>query len=453
MNTPRAQRGPRRPLGRAASLPARAIAAQVVAAVCAGRSLDAALDPALAALPSERRADSGLIQELCYGSLRWWHQLRPIIDAALHRPLKDKDSDIDALILIGVHQLRHMRVAPHVAVSQTVEAATALGKPWAKDLINAVLRATQRAAAQWDARLAADFEWRSSHPAWLRERLRAAWPEHWQTLLEENNRHPPMGLRVNVARTSRAAYLEALAADGRTAIAPDDSDCGLVLSNPVPVAQLPQFAAGGVSVQDLAAQYAAPLLDVFPGAHVLDACAAPGGKTCHLLEWEPNLDLLAVERAPERAARIDENLRRLGLKARVVVGDALRPTEWAPGASFDRILLDAPCSATGVIRRHPDIKLLRRAADIPPLVATQAALLDALWPCLRPGGKLLYVTCSVLPEENHEQIQAFVARHPDAEPVALTIPNAVTVAIGRQILPDQLRDGFYYACVRRRPTA
>ncbi|HEX9626100.1 MAG TPA: 16S rRNA (cytosine(967)-C(5))-methyltransferase RsmB [Acidiferrobacterales bacterium] len=442
----------RSPGGQGRALPARAVAAQVVQQVAAGRSLDDALNQALARLPVARGGETALIQELCYGALRWWHRLRRLLDERLERPLRAQDADVDALLVIGLHQLLHMRVAPHAAVSETVEAAVALGKSWAKPLINGVLRAVARELAAVAARIDADPELLLSHPAWLVERLRAAWPEHWAALLEANNRHPPMALRVNLRRGGRDAYRARLRAAGLDADADPHGDAGLILRQPVPVDALPGFRDGDVSVQDLAAQLAAALLDAAPGDTVLDACAAPGGKACHLLECVPDLKLVAVDRDAARLDRVADNLARLQLDARLIAGDAAAPQDWWDGAPFAHILLDAPCSATGVIRRHPDIKLHRRPGDIVALAAQQARLLDGLWPWLAPGGKLLYVTCSVLPEENERQIEAFLARHPDAGALPLALDFAHALTVGYQVLPGEGEmDGFYYACLSKSP--
>jgi 16S rRNA (cytosine967-C5)-methyltransferase len=426
----------------------RALAAQVLARVMAGRYLDDALDEALAARPPE----AALVQELAYGTLRWFHQLAGIAKLFLDKPLKPKDQDIYALLLAGLYQLRALRVATHAAVDETVAAAGALGKPWVKGLINACLREYLRRASEADDVVKNDATLRLSHPDWLLEKFRTAWPDDGERIATANNERPPLVLRVNLRKTTRTQYLEALHAAG-LAPRPDTLlDTDITLETPVPVTQLPGFAGGQVSVQDAAAQWAAVLLDAQPGHRVLDACAAPGGKTGHILERTPDLAAcVAVDREAARVARIDENLERLGLTARLVTADAADPAEWWDSKPFDRILLDAPCSATGVIRRHPDVKLRRKPADLPKLAAAQARLLSALWPLLQPGGKLLYVTCSILPEENENTVRAFLAR--EATAVDEPLPEAVgrPCAIGRQILPGERgMDGFYYACLRKK---
>jgi 16S rRNA (cytosine967-C5)-methyltransferase len=341
-------------------------------------------------------------------------------------------------------QLQHLRVPEHAAVSATVDAAHLLGRPDAAPLVNAVLRRFQRERAELDAALATIPEARFSHPAWLIEELASDWPDDWEHILEANNAQAPMWLRVNEQRCSRDAYLERLRTSGIGASAAADVATAIVLDTPRPVDSLPGFAAGHVSVQDVAAQRAAAFLDLAAGQRVLDACAAPGGKTGHILEACPGLaELWAVDRNEARLARVRENLDRLGLTAKVVTGDATRPADWWDGRPFDRILLDAPCSATGVIRRHPDIKVLRRPEDVARAVELQADLLRALWPLLREGGRIVYATCSVLRRENDAQIAAFQGSQPAGGP-------GTVVASRCQTLPGETNgDGFYYACLQK----
>jgi 16S rRNA (cytosine967-C5)-methyltransferase len=411
-----------------------------------GRSLTAALDPS-----TERRlADAALVQELAYGSLRWTFQLDAWLSALMPKPLKAKDRDIHALLLVGLYQLAHLRVAPHAAVSETVSAVDALGKPWAKRLVNGVLRNFLRLSA--DARTAALRTPSAiyNHPDWLLQELRGAWPDHWQDICRANDARPPMTLRVNQRQLTRDAYLATLRAQGLDADPVPHTDGGLVLRLPMAVDKLPGFRAGQVSVQDGAAQLAAALLDAAPGMRVLDACAAPGGKTAHLLERSPDLHLVAIDQDAARLQRVQDNLARLGLAAHLVCGDAGDPAAWWDGQAVDRILLDAPCSATGVIRRHPDIKHHRTPTDILQLASSQARLLDGLWPLLAPGGKLLYVTCSILPEENELQLRAFLARQPAAAVAPLALSWAHATGTGYQILPgEQDMDGFFFACLHK----
>jgi 16S rRNA (cytosine967-C5)-methyltransferase len=429
----------------------RAEAAQVIDAVVQGRSLDAVL--------GEREqhvnpADRPLVKMLCFGTLRHYFRLRADLETLLDRPLKARDSVIESLLAIGLFQLRDTRIPDHAAVSITVEAARLLRRPKYAGLINAVLRNYLRKGMGLEE--PRDDEARFNHPAWFIDALREDWPEHWQGILEANNDRAPMWLRVNQKRSTTAHYIARL----------DETDDGhgllsgfihaLRLAKPVPVDQLPGFADGDVSVQDAAAQIAAPWLLMHGGLRILDACAAPGGKTGHLLELaSPDSALTAIDLDAERLARIQENLQRLMLDASVLAADAANPKEWWDGQPFDRILLDAPCSASGVIRRHPDIKVLRREADIGALASRQSAMLEALWPLLEPSGRLLYATCSVLAAENDAVIGDFLARHSDAREDRV-LPNynirdlMVEKTCGFQVLPGtEGLDGFYYACLER----
>lgn len=430
----------------------RALAARILARVAAGASLTAALDDSL---PLARDNDRALIQELCYGTLRAWPRLERIASALLRKPLGKKDRDVQALILLGLHQLTAMRIPAHAAVAETVGAVNALGKGWARGLLNAVLRNFQRQSEVLLAKADDSEPGRWAHPQWLIDALRQAWPNDWQQILAANNERAPMTLRVNARKQSRADYLSVLEQAGINAEATIASDCGIRLQQAIDVCQLPGFAEGTVSVQDEAAQLAAALLDARPGERVLDVCAAPGGKTAHILERNDDIELLAVDIEAQRLQRVKDNLQRLGLTANTCSGDACRPQDWWDGRPFDRILLDAPCSATGVIRRHPDIKLLRRPGDIETLLELQGEILHAIWPLLRPGGILLYATCSVLPQENERRISTFIAERPDAERRAIDADWGRATGIGRQILPGGTAqmDGFYYACLHKRATA
>jgi 16S rRNA (cytosine967-C5)-methyltransferase len=433
--------------GGAAPTAPRAAAARAVAAVLGGRSLSDALPDAAAAVPD---ADRALVAELAYGTCRWFPRLDFFLGRLLARPLKSRDADIRALLLVGLYQLTETRVPPHAAVDESVAAARALGKDWATGLVNGVLRAFQRDRARLEAAAAEDPAAAHAHPAWLLARLRAAWPDEWRALVAAGNERPPMTLRVNRLRGGTADYRDALAGSGLAAAPVAGVPSALVLAEPVAVDRLPGFREGAVSVQDAGAQLAAPLLDCRAGDAVLDACAAPGGKTGHLLEWCPEARVTAVDIDPRRLDRVSENLRRLGLSARLAQGDAGRPAgEWAADR-YDRILLDVPCTATGVVRRHPDIKLLRRARDVGELVARQGQILDAVWPLLRPGGILLYVTCSVLPDENQDQIGRFLDRRRDARALPIDAPWGRPSGAGRQIRTgDDGMDGFYYARLAR----
>jgi 16S rRNA (cytosine967-C5)-methyltransferase len=411
-----------------------------------GQSLTAALDNALQTIESGK--DRAFIQALCYGVCRQYHRLDFILGQLLDKPLKDMD--VKALALVGLYQLKFMRVKPHAAVSETVLAARK--KPWAKSLINAVLRTYLREQETLEQK--ADNEQTAavvSHPAWLIKQIEQDWPEQAQRILSENNLQPPMVLRVNLARTNRDHYLQALTEQDIAAEAVDFCPSAIILDKPVQVELLPGFGEGLVSVQDTAAQLAAGLLDARPGHRVLDVCAAPGGKTAHILESQPQLkELVAVDIDESRMQRVSENLQRLGLQAKLVVGDAANPEKWWDGKLFDRILLDAPCSALGVIRRHPDIKLLRRAEDIESLQALQKAILQAVWPLLSPGGLLIYATCSILKQENERQVQAFLADHGNAVELPIVADWGSAGKCGRQILTgDSAMDGFYYARISK----
>ncbi len=428
----------------------RAAAARVVCAVRShGRSLTDALN---AAPPLADERDLALLRELSFGTLRLLPRLDALAGVLLRRPLKAADADLEALLLIGLYQLAAMRVPAHAAVAATVGATRGLQKPWAAGLLNAVLRRFQREQAQLLERVDANAAAHWLFPDWLLARLRTAWPAQWEAIVEASNTRAPMHLRVNLTGSNRAAYLELLRGAGINATPLADSDCGLRLDEPVPTSRLPGFSDGLVSVQDSGAQRAARLVDPRPGERVLDACAAPGGKTAHLLEHAgAGIDLTALDIDAARLEPLRANLARLGLQARVVVGDAAHPAGAWADQTYQRILLDAPCSATGVIRRHPDIKRLRRDSDIPVLAATQASMLDAIWPLLAPGGRMLYATCSVLPEENQEQVRAFLERHADAHACPIDVPWGIACEPGRQLLPHRDdSDGFYYALVEKR---
>lgn len=410
-----------------------------------GQNLDTALETHLPKLDQAR--DQSLLQHLSYGVMRWYSQLEFLRQALLHKPLKKKDTDLALLLLLGLYQLRFTRIPAHAAVAETVAVCGTLNKSWARGMINAVLRNYTRRQEELEARLEQDLPARLAHPSWLLEKLQQAWPDQWQAILDANNLQAPMTLRVNSRHTDRDTYIKRLQTDGLAARPAPHTHSGLILESPCAVDELPGFSEGAVSVQDGAAQLAAPLLDPQPGERILDACAAPGGKTGHLLEQQPEIgELIALDVDSVRLQRVAQNLERLQLSASLREGDAARPDSWWDGRPFDRILLDAPCSATGVIRRHPDIKLHRRPADLQRLVATQHAMLRALWPLLRPGGTLLYATCSVLPEENRQQVEDFLGGTDDARLDTFRAGWGRSLSPGRQILPgEDEMDGFYYA--------
>jgi 16S rRNA (cytosine967-C5)-methyltransferase len=409
-----------------------------------GRNLPDALEGVLKGVTAER--DRALAQAMAYGVLRWYWRLDWLLSQLLQTPLKKRDSDIQTSLQLGLYQILEMRIPDHAAVAETVNLADQLKKTWAKKLINGVLRNFLRQRETLLARMQEHTVARTAHPTWLLKQLQQDWPQHWEGITAANNTNPPMTLRVNAAQYERPTYLARLAESGIEASVAPHTESGLTLVEPVATECLPGFNEGAVSVQDAAAQLAAQLLDAQPEDQVLDACAAPGGKTAHILERQPRLANLS----PARLLRVDENLQRLGLNATSVAGDARRPTTWWDQKPFDRILLDAPCSASGVIRRHPDIKLLRRADDLPPLVQLQVQILNALWPLLKSGGMLLYVTCSVLQQENSQQIQRFLATHTDARLIPISATWGHNQLAGRQILPgEDEMDGFFYACIHK----
>ncbi len=428
----------------------RAVAAKVVDAVVkGGRSLDAVMQENELDVAADDRA---LLRVLCFGAIRFHWRLKAQLGSLLDRPLKQKDSVIESLLLVGLFQLTDTRVPDHAAVSMTVDATKMLRRPKFSALVNAVLRNFLR--RRTGEREPADDVERFNHPAWLIEQLQQDWPQHWQQILNANNERAPMWLRVNTQRISRDDYVAQLG-DSKAEQLPG-LEQALRLLQPLPVSALPGFEDGLVSVQDAAAQLAAPwLLREDSSGRVLDACAAPGGKTAHLRELAPAVSLSAVEVDRQRIELLHENLRRLGLDATVIAADASKPEEWWDGQPLDRILLDAPCSASGVIRRHPDIKLLRRASDIEALGRLQRSILGALWPLLAPSGRLLYVTCSVLRQENDGVIGEFLQQNADASETDLLPNNNIRDLMyrtdcGYQILPGREGlDGFYFACLQK----
>jgi 16S rRNA (cytosine967-C5)-methyltransferase len=424
----------------------RSLAAQVLAQVFQGHSLSEALPPCLAQLPDARAR--ALLQHLSYGTLRHGPYLQAILAQLLEKPLKTQDKDIEALLLIGLFQYLYSRIPVHAATAETVAGARLLGKKWATGLINAVLRNFQRRRADLLAAAEAQPPALYAHPAWLLQRLQHAWPQDWQAIVAANNQQAPMSLRVHLGRGTRAQYLAELTAAGIAAQAGAYAPSAVILAQACDVKELPGFEDGRVSVQDEAAQLAAGLLQLEDGARVLDACAAPGGKTAHILESCPGAQVTALDASAARLQTLDSTLHRLGLHAHSQCAPAEEIETWWDGQPFTHILLDAPCSATGVIRRHPDIKYLRRDTDIATLAAQQARLLTQLWQTLAPSGLLLYATCSILPEENHQQIIAFLSCHRDAREIPLNEDWGCPMPAGRQILPAHM-DGFYYALLRK----
>jgi len=427
---------------------ARATAARIITLVLKQQqSLNAVLRKNISLLPENERA---LCQQLCYGVIRWQLPLQAIADQLIAKPLKNKDADIAALLLCGLYQLRSMRLPEHAALSETVNSCKTLGKPWAKGLINASLRNYQRNKQQFEAAIAKTDKAHYAHPKWILNQLQKDWPEDWQSIVEANNQQAPMMLRVNRQQYSRDEYLKWLQEQGFKAKAINGCVDGIELDKPCDVNALPGFFTGAASVQDGAAQHTVELLGIKQNQRILDACAAPGGKTCHILEVEPTNDVVAIDIDAERLLRIKENTQRLDLSAELIAADAGDIDAWWDKKLFDRILIDAPCSGTGVIRRHPDIKVLRRPEDLQSLVNKQQQLLENLWPLLNTGGLIVYTTCSVFKQENELQVMNFLQKHPEAEEIKRSPPPASPRPVGYQRLPGEGNmDGFYYVCIRK----
>lgn len=412
-----------------------------------GRSLNQVLDERFKSLDGSQRS---LAQQIVFGVMRSYPALDQLVSALLQRPLKNKDADINALLLTGLYQLRDMRMPAHAALSETVGACRDLGKSWASKLLNGCLRRFQREQADFEHQLNQNESSRYAHPEWLIQLIRADWPEDWAAILEANNQKPPMMLRVNQQQYTRDDYLEKLRQADIEAHPIADTADGLILENACPVTTLPGFSKGSVSVQDGAAQKVADVLSIEPGQRILDACAAPGGKTCHILERMPENTVVALDIDVRRLERIHENTHRLGLSAQLIAADAGDTDAWWDGQLFDRILVDAPCTGTGVIRRHPDIKVLRQPHDVDPLAQRQQVLLQKLWPLLKPGGLMVYTTCSILRQENEQQIEAFLQLQPGAREYLIEPAPARRLDHGYQNLPGEGEmDGFYYACLER----
>ena len=429
---------------------ARAEAARAVVAVLGGQSLDEALARLPASLPAR---DAAFAKNLAYGVLREHRLLSWLIGQLLDKPLPPT-SAAHALLAVGLQQLRGLGTPPHAAVAATVDASEPLGVGKARGLVNAILRRYLREAAALEERLPADPALRHSYPDWLSQAIWRDWGEQHAAVLEAGNEPAPLSLRVNRLRARRDDYGERLAAAGIGSSALPHLPDSLRLDEPCPVDQLPGFADGEASVQDASAQLAASLLELRPGQRLLDACAAPGGKTAHALERVERLHVTALDKDAKRLQRVRQNLDRLGLSCVGFTADAGDTAGWWNGEMFDRILLDAPCSGTGVIRRHPDIKWLRRADDIPKLAAQQTRLLEQLWPTLAPGGLLVYATCSILRAEGEEVVRSFLVKTPDAHEKKIEARWGEARSVGRRIAPGALNDfdgdGFYYARLVKR---
>ncbi len=421
--------------------------------VVKGQSLSSQLEKQLSNLDYSR--DQGLCSELCYGFCRYYFLLSAELKPLLKKPLKGKDFDIQIILLLGLYQIRFMRTDDHAAVNETVNLVEYQRKKWARGLVNAVLRNYLRAHSSEDpsnrAKLRA-HEHALAYPQWMQDQFKADWGSDSPTLMQAANQSPPMVLRVDTRQVSRDAYLQMLQAQQLEAVAHELIPTAIILQQALPVDKIPGFDDGLVSVQDSSAQIAASLLDCQPAMRVLDACAAPGGKTLHILQSADGLEVFALDKDEQRLRRVDQNIQRANLAAKLIHADAAVPESWFDGIQFDRILLDAPCSASGIIRRHPDIRILRKPEDIPQLVRQQKKLLDALWPLLKKGGRMLYSTCSIFQAENELQIADFC----DQKVGCVELPlNSVQWGIqrlyGRQILPGfNDMDGFYYALLEKR---
>ena len=415
----------------------RANAAKNVSQVLAGKAFETKDVP--------EQKERGLILELSFGTLRYWPQLEAVATYFLSKPFKRKDNDVLALLSVGIYQLLHTRIPDHAAIGETVEACSKIKKAWAKGLLNAVLRNVQRNKDELDSIFSDTPEYFTAHPPWLHQALEENWPWQADAVMAAGNQRPPMDLRVNSTRASIAEITSIMEKSEIVACSVEDIPSALHLPCAAPVPSMTEFSQGLFSIQDRSAQRVASLVDAKSGMRVLDACSAPGGKAAHLLERTPNIDLIAIDISPDRIKSVKETFSRLGLNGQTLVADASDRDSWWDGSGFDRILVDAPCSGTGVIRRHPDIKLLRRANDLQSFAETQKNLLRGLWPSLKSGGLLVYVTCSIMPEENWQVAEAFSAEHSDCEELVIDTEWGVKQPFGRQILPSvEGGDGFYF---------
>ncbi len=423
----------------------RSAAALVLNRVLSGESLNRALPDVLGMLPESQRATT---QALSYGALREHQTISALLATMLKKPIRAKDQLLECFLRIGLFECLDGKTAEHAVVKETVANVKQKFR-WAAGLANATLRRYLRERDSLHADFADKPEVLYKLPLPLLTKLQSAWPEQWRDIAVASHAQAPMTLRVDLSRITREQMLAQLQRSGIAAAAHPLVESALTLDRPAPVNELPGFTDGSISVQDAAAQLAAPFLKLESGQKVLDACAAPGGKTIHLLE-SADIELLAVESDAERVELIKQNFERCQRHAQVIVGDARQTPDWSQGQTFDRILLDAPCSAMGVLRRHPDIQLHRSAADIEKLVQLQAELLDALWALLSPGGRLLYATCSIWPDENEHQVARFIERHPEAQCETIKLDGALVTAHGLQILPGFAgMDGFFYAAISK----
>ncbi len=420
------------------------LAAHVVGRVLAGRSLDSELTAVWRQQTALSPQQRGAVQDVAYGTLRHLGYVDAAIDRLLSRPLTDLP--VRNLLQVTLYQLMHTKAHSYAIVNHAVPAAARLGFPKAQGLVNAVLRNFLRRRDELDAAINATDLGRYSYPQWWIDRVAAEYPESWREILEAGNARPPLTLRVNRRKIARDDYLEILRLQDIAAHAVGLQ--GIIIEKPRPVSLLPGFAEGQVSVQDAGAQLAAELLDVTDGMRVLDACAAPGGKAAHLLELA-DIDLTAADIDAQRLQRVTENLTRLSLNAKLLQADAGNAAAWANAGLFDRILADVPCTASGVVRRHPDIKWLRQPDDIAAMGQRQTRILDTLWQLLNRGGKLLYATCSVFNEENGLQVEQFMARHADVRQIAVSLSAEGLRQSHGQLFPDAAHDGFFYALLEK----
>lgn len=394
--------------------------------------------------------DKALAMELVHGVLRWRWKLEAIIRSLLNKPLRRKDHDIQILLMMSLYQLMELNTPDYAVVDEAVQLSRQLKKSWSSAMVNGVLRTFLRDRATLLSTIDNDEVAHFAHPEWLIKAIRDDWPQHWRQILQANNQRPPLWLRVNRKQHRTDEYIALLQQAGLPSQPHPHASEALKLDQGMDVQALPGFAEGAVSVQDVGAQLAAGLLQAESGQRVLDLCAAPGGKTCHLLETATDIEMIAVDVEPQRMQRVEENLERLQLRAELIVGDAIDTASWWDGRCFDRILIDAPCSATGVIRRHPDIKSLRRAEDLQALTQSQQKILTQAWQMLSPGGHLLYVTCSVLRQENEQQIKQLLAELDDASEIRFDADWGVACEYGRQLLPGEGdADGFYFTCLNK----
>ena len=423
------------------------LAATAIQQVFAGRNLNAVLDALFHNNTHVTPQQRAVAQDLSYGTLRFYGQVQALLAQLLEKPLQDEH--LRCLLLVAIYQLQHDKAASHTVVDQAVKAASLSKKSWAKGLVNGVLRNFLRQRDALLQKTTSNEVASYSYPKWWINKLKAQYPAHWQAMLTAGNQHPPMTLRVNQRQNSVAEYQQKLAEQNI-----ESQHLGgqaLMLAKALPVDKVPGFFDGDASVQDYGAQFAAELLDVHEGMRVLDACCAPGGKTGHILELT-NVDMTAVDSDKTRLQRTQDNLQRLKLEAKLLVGDAAS-NEWWDGVPFDRILADVPCTASGIVRRHVDIKWLRREADIASFAKQQAAILPGMWRLLAKGGKLLYVTCSIFHEENQRQIERFLGEQTDAEqlPLSISQPGLQLANIqDGQLLPCAQHDGFFYALLQKK---